>query len=99
MGNKSQVDILKELVKEQNDYIKQLEQKISFQDTIIQQYQADSDTKKTELEKLIEECSARLNETTCLRDSYRQMVSEITQIKSEYNDNLANLISSVRSNK
>ena len=87
-NNESQIEVLKELVKSQQEYIKQLEQRTSFQDT-----------DKTDINRLMAEYAARLDEVTALRDHYRQMVAEISQIKSEYESSLNELLSSIRSYK
>ena len=87
-NNESQIEVLKELVKSQQEYIKQLEQRTPFQDT-----------DKTDINRLMTEYSARLDEVTALRDRYRQMVAKISQMKSEYDCSLNELLSSVRSYK
>lgn len=93
------IEVLKELVKEQQEHIKMLEQKLVFQDKVIQQYQSELAVVRDGSTKIMVECSERLHEVTMLRDSYRRTVSEIAQIKNEYDNNLVELISSVRANR
>lgn len=99
MGNKTQTDMLKELVREQQEHIKKLEQQISYQDTVIKQYQSESKQLRQKTDEMIRLCSERLKEATALRDEYRNIVSETTQIKSEYDANLSELIASIRKYK
>lgn len=89
----TQIDTLKELVKKQQEHIKMLEHKLEYQDKVIKQYQSELDSTRDHSTELITQCSERLREVTSLRDSYRQTVSEIEQIKDEYNVKLAELMS------
>lgn len=99
MGNKTQTDMLKELVREQQEHIKKLEQQISYQDTVIKQYQSEANQLRQKTDEMIRLCSERLKEATALRDEYRNIVSETTQIKSEYDASLSELIASIRKYK
>ena len=99
MGNKTQTDMLKELVREQQEHIKKLEQQISYQDTVMKQYQSESKQLRQKTDEMIRMCSERLKEATALRDEYRNIVSETTQIKSEYDASLSELIASIRKYK
>lgn len=99
MGNNAQVDTLKALVREQQEHIRKLEQQVSFQDTVIQQYQSEIESSRNKVDEMMKLCSERLKEVTALRDGYRRIIAETTQIKSEYDASLAELIASIRSHK
>lgn len=99
MGNNTQADTLKALVKEQQEHIKKLEQQVSFQNTVIKQYESEIEASRKKTDEMIQLCSERLKEATALRDEYKRIISEATQIRSEYDASLAELIASIRSHK
>ena len=99
MGNNTQTDTLKALVKEQQEHIRKLEQQVSFQNTVIKQYESEVEVSRRKVDEMIQLCSERLKEATALRDGYKRIISEITQIRSEYDASLAELIASIRSYK
>ena len=99
MGNNTQVDTLKMLIKEQQEHIKKLEQQVAFQDTVIQQYQSEVESSRKKADEMMKLCSERLKEITALRDGYKSIVAETTQIRSEYDASLAELIASIRAHK
>lgn len=99
MSSYSQIEIMKALVLEQQNHIKQLEQRISFQDFLIQQYESERHTADGKIKETVDKYSEMLREATELRDRYRQLVSEIIEAKVEYDGNLADLISTVRKMK
>ena len=99
MGNNTQADTLKALVKEQQEHIKKLEQQVSFQNTVIKQYESEIEASRKKTDEMIQLCSERLKEAAVLRDEYKRIISETTQIRSEYDASLAELIASIRSHK
>lgn len=99
MGNNTQVDTLKMLVKKQQEHIKKLEQQVLFQDTIIRQYKSEIELSRKKTDDMVKLCSERLDEITALRDDYKNIVAETTQIRSEYDASLAELITSIHSHK
>lgn len=99
MGNKRQVDLLKALVAEQQEHIKKLEQEVSFLNAVIKQYESEIASVMSTADTMTNLCSERLAEASSLCDDYKRIISEATQIKSEYDASLAELISSIRSRK
>ena len=95
----NQLETLQALAKKQQAHIAVLNQKIAFQQQMIQQYKTELLNAQESNEKIVAEYAERLNEVTAIRDHYRQMVDEISQIKSEYESSLNELLSSVRSYK
>lgn len=99
MSSYSQIEIAKALVLEQQNHIKQLEQKIGFQDSLIQQYESERHAAEGKIKEMVDKYSDMLREAAELRDKYKQLVSEIIEAKVEYDGNLTDLISTVRKMK
>ncbi len=95
----NQLETLQALAKKQQAHIAVLNQKIAFQQQMIQQYKSELLNAQERNEKIMAEYSNRLDELTTLRDSYKKIVAETQEIKDDYAAKLTELRLAVRGAK